>query len=219
MPNYTFTENTTAQNSADTPTTGVTEDSGLTQADPTSNQDLYGNYEASRFGTNDHNNIIIRFDTSSIPDSETVTSATLYMYHEANNGEGHTINVYEELNDAWTEGSVTWNTEDGSTAWNTAGCRGSGTDRSSSTVGSTAISATTSEYKSFSLSASVINLTGNTSLLLEMDSGDGESGDYTTWTRSENTDGQRPELVVVTTTGGGGSIIPLISHHIRQMRQ
>ena len=219
MPNYTFTENSTSQNSADTPTTGVTEDCCMTEQDATSNQDLYGNYEISRFGSSDHQNIVIRFDTSSIPDTETVTSAILHMYHEANNGEGHTINVYDCLRDDWTEGGVTWNTREGSTAWTTAGCRGSGTDRSSSTIGSTAISATTSEYKDFTLSISAINLTGDSNFLLEMDAGDGESGDYTTWTRSENADGQRPELRVITTTGGGGGIIPLISHHLRLMRQ
>ena len=191
----------------------------MAQSDPTSNQNSFGGFETSRFGSGDHQNIVIRFDTSSIPDTETVTSAILHMNHEANNGEGHTINVYDNLRDDWVETTVTWNTREGSTSWTTGGCRGSGTDRSSATIGSTTISATTGEYKDFTLSTSAINLTGDSNFMMEMDAGDGESGDYVTWTSREGTDGQRPELRVITTTGGGGGIIPLISHHLRLMRQ
>ncbi len=198
MPSYTFTENTTAQNSSDTPTTGVTEDCGMAESDPTSNQNSFGAFETSRFAGSDHQNIILRFDTSSIPDGETITSATLYLYHSANNGEGHTIDVYDMLIAGWTETGNTWNTFEGSTSWTAAGCRGSGSDRSSSTVGSTAISSTTGEYKSFSLSTSVVDVAGDTDLMMEMNPGDGESGDFAVWIDSEDTDGQRPEFVVVT---------------------
>lgn len=201
MPSYTFTENTTSQNSSDTPTTGVTSGDGIVEAEPTSRSSSLGqDPEVSRFGGSDHQNWVLWFDTSSIPDSETVTAVTLYCYHNSNNGESHTINVYEVLQTSVTS-SLTWNTYDGSNSWNTAGCRGSGTDRSSSTIGSTTISSTSGEYKSFSLSTSVVDVAGSTYVILEMDSGDGESGDFTVWEPQGGTDGQRPELVVTTSTG------------------
>lgn len=205
MPSYTFTENSTSQNSSDTPTTSVTEDTGLTEAEPTTNQDQFGAYEASRFGGGDHNNIIIRFDTSSIVDSETITSATLHLYHTNNNSESHTINVYEVLQNSWTEGGATWNTYDGTNNWNTGGCRGSGSDRASSTTGSAVVNTTTGEYKSWSLNVADISKTGDSEFLVEMDAGEGQSGDVSQYTKSEGTDGQRPELVVVTTTGSSGA--------------
>ena len=96
----TFTENTTSQNSADTPTTGVTEDSWLQESDGgTVNHGSSTRMEVQKFGVADHGHTVIRFDTTG--ESGTVSSATLYLYQEGNNGEAHDVAVRELLQTGW----------------------------------------------------------------------------------------------------------------------
>jgi hypothetical protein len=203
MPSYTLTENSTSQNSSDTPTTGVTEDTWLQESDGgTVNHGTSTILEVTKFNTNDHNHTIIRFDSSSISASETVTSANIYLYLENNNAESHPIAAYELLQTAWTEGGATWLTYDGTNNWNTSGALGSGTDRAASTSGTATIGSTTGQYYSIDITGLVSsNLGSSIELHLEMDE-TGNSSDNMQFTSSEGTNGQRPELVIVTTTGG-----------------
>ena len=216
MPNYTLTENTTSQNSSDTPTTGVTEDNWLQQADGgTTNHGGETYLEVTKWALNDHNHTIIRFDTSSISASETVTSALLYLRREGGNAESHDIAVREILQNSWTEGGSNWGTYNGSSSWNTAGCLGAGTDRTSTPEDTVTIS-TTNQYYSIDLTSLVnANLGGDVEVHIELDE-TGESGDFIQFTSSEGTDGQRPELVIVTTTGGGVTEIPPKLHKLDQ---
>lgn len=207
MASATFTENTTAQNSADTTTTGVTEDTFLQETDGgTVNHGTNTILEATKYAVNDHNHTLLRFDTSSIAASVTVSAATLYWYHTGNNGEGHNLEAREILQTAWTEGGATFLTYDGSTGWAVDGCLGSGTDRVNTPESTTAISSTTGEYKAVDLTGLVTaNIGGSIEVHLAMDTG--ESSDYMQFASSEGTDGQRPELVVVYTVAGTGDLL------------
>ncbi len=62
------------------------------------------------------------FDLSSIPAEAHIESATLYLYHhEANNNFGHqgqNEGVIKRITQSWSENTVTWNTQPGSTTLN-----------------------------------------------------------------------------------------------------
>lgn len=83
-------------------------------------------------------------DLSAIPSGATVTSASIRCY---NYGEGagspsdYITRAYRVLRN-WGEGTVTWNTYDGSNSWSTAGCASEGNDRSATVSGSGDWSAT-----------------------------------------------------------------------------
>lgn len=53
--------------------------------------------------------ILIQFDVSTIPSSNTVTAAQMELYHWGNTGQNHTI-TSSQITSAWTESTVNWNT-------------------------------------------------------------------------------------------------------------
>lgn len=53
---------------------------------------------------------LIQFDLSSIPVGSTITSATLDLYHEFNNGNTKSVQ-FSEVTSAWSESTVTYNTK------------------------------------------------------------------------------------------------------------
>lgn len=82
---------------------------------------------------------LIRFDVSSIPSSASITSAVL-TYNVATSFGTQNLVFYRVLVD-WDEGALnnaagtaSWNQRIAATNWNTAGCRGSGTDRAASST-------------------------------------------------------------------------------------
>ena len=90
---------------------------------------------------------LIKFDLSSIPGDATIDDATLYVYNATLVGGAATLTWYRILaaNSTWTEAAATWNKTDGSTNWAgdtggdggaDAGCSVSGTDYSSTAIGS-----------------------------------------------------------------------------------
>ena len=189
----TFTENTTSQNSADTPTTGVT--------------------EVQKFGVADHGHTVIRFDTTG--ESGTVSSATLYLYQEGNNGEAHDVAVRELLQTGWVESQVNWNDYSTGNSWNTGGALGAGTDRVSTPEDTVTVPSTTGSYVSWDVTGIVsANLGGSIEFHLELDEV-GNAGDYTWWATSEGTDGERPELVVVYS---GAAAVPQAAFNYRLRR-
>jgi hypothetical protein len=109
-----------------------------TQPDETAGEDCFmnsgnagANYNTTELKYDAKNNgALIQFDVSSIPSGSTVTSATLETYQKANCG-AHTIMCHAILVD-WVETEASWLNRKSGTAWNTAGCLGSGTDVESS---------------------------------------------------------------------------------------
>lgn len=77
----------------------------------------------------------LQFDLSSIPANATILSATLQLVWSGIQSTSQVLNFYRLLLD-WTEGTangsagtVSWTNRMSSTAWNSGGARGSGTDR------------------------------------------------------------------------------------------
>lgn len=63
--------------------------------------------------TNWENDILIKFDLSSIPQSSPIIPATLYIYYfywTSNNPAGRELDLYRVTSD-WDESTVTWNTQ------------------------------------------------------------------------------------------------------------
>ena len=77
-----------------------------------------------------------RFDLSALPAGATVKNATMKLYANQRTNVGKELVAVFEMMKPWTEGSVTWNTTDGSTAWETPGANGP-TDRSTLAVAPT----------------------------------------------------------------------------------
>ena len=79
---------------------------------------------------------LLRFDFSQLPAGSSITSSNLNLTVTGNYGgnpNAEAMNAYR-LTQAWTEGGVTWNKYDGTTAWATAGGDYDGTVRASSTA-------------------------------------------------------------------------------------
>ena len=214
MPSYTFTENTTSQNTSDTPTNGVCEDSRLLEANPTQNNGLTDPLAVAKFGVGDHQTTIMRFDTSSIPDSETITSVNRYIYQVFFGGPGtqRDFSFYAQIQTAWTEGGCTWNTYDGTNNWGSGGSQGLGTDIATTPFLQASIGNSTGQYYSFAISTSVVSKTGDTEFTIILDEV-GDTGEISVFSSREGTDGQRPELEVIT-TAGGASVSPPRLHKL-----
>jgi hypothetical protein len=159
---------------------------------------------------------LIQFDVSTIPDTATIDSATLYLYKNASGGINHTGYLYPILsaNSGWTEAGATWNHTDGTGHWagdaasdggSDAGCTVSGTDYDATAAGSVSYvgaDAADTEY-AISIGTATVTawLTANYGLVLH--AGDNteifRSSDYTTDAT------KRPKLVVNYTEAGGTS--------------
>ena len=205
MPTYIITDNTTAQNATGTQYTGVV-DNKIKDIAATTNNGSVGDVEINKYDSGDHSHGLYRFDgLSSISASETVTSATLYLYQTNNGGGTYSIDLRRVLQ-AWTESGSTWNTYDGTNAWNTGGCLGAGTDRNSTIEATTSVGSTNNTWYSWSITSLVSDIVDGTISSDEgfpLERGDaGNDLDFKYFASCEATDGQRPELVVVTTTGG-----------------
>jgi len=109
-------------------------DSTLDRQHPTANgggatNTLVGAYVNS----SEENRAIMQFDLASF-NGWTINSATLHVYRYYKYWyEPLTIDCFR-LTESWTEGGVTWNTRDGSTAWGSAGGSYDGTIRATTTT-------------------------------------------------------------------------------------
>ncbi len=147
---------------------------------------------------------LIKFDLSSIPTIATVNSATLELYISKVDT-NRTVEAYQVLQ-PWTRYGSTWITYDGTNAWNTAGCGGSGTDHASTAAASLAV--TTSDLNSsitITLPTSLVegwiaNSSTNNGLLLKVT--DETSGEIRFAPENDSTAANRPKLVINYTASG-----------------
>jgi hypothetical protein len=110
---------------------------------------IHQNAKTSNYGTNNYMSVglsgsilrgILKFDLSVIPSSAVVNAATVSLYCDTYNLTRDVI-LYQCLR-PWVEGSVNWNTYDGTNNWTTAGADSDGNDYVSTNLGSVTVSST-----------------------------------------------------------------------------
>ncbi|MBI2326254.1 four helix bundle protein [Candidatus Collierbacteria bacterium] len=167
-------------------------------------------YNQNNAGTQTYNPY--KFDLTSIPAGSTITSATMTLWTYSTSGSGN-LNIYRILaaNSAWTEAGSTWNYavasstrwagDTGSDGGSDAGGSVSGTDHSSTLMGSVALTngeaANTQKDITLNTTEFTTMFANNYGLYARKDSGGYGifySSDYTTDTT------KRPKLVVNYTT-------------------
>ncbi|GEM_PF-2230003 len=175
---------------------------------PNNNWGAYNTLAIGQVGVGTYRGLI-KFDLSSIPSGALVSAATLSLYCLADaSTNARTFRVFRQKR-AWTEGTgsgsatgdgATWDTYDGSQAWQTAGGFGAN-DCEQTDIGSRDFTAseTVNEFKDFVLIASAVQawIAGtftNNGALIKPDTEDSDEYDFAS---SDNaTAGNRPSLAV-----------------------
>jgi hypothetical protein len=148
---------------------------------------------------------LLKFDLSSISAGSTIDTATLTLTYAVDaSSNARTLSVYR-VKRAWVETEATWNSWKTGSAWSTAGCANTTSDREAADIGTATqpASPTLNTTLDITLTAAKIQemITGgaftNNGLLLQVDS---ESSDRITYYDTEEaTAGYRPKLVVTYT--------------------
>lgn len=117
------------------------EDTWIDQDSPTANRGNHGRVFAQLYSAGRILRTLFRWDLSSIPSGVSVDDATMSLFTVS--GSNHTSDMHDvdcflvlSANTGWTEGGATWNTRDGSNAWEGQnGCGESGTDHNATSMG------------------------------------------------------------------------------------
>ena len=215
-----ITENTSAQNATGDLYSGV-EDNNLLEQFPTFNDDSNGSLRVYKGTSGQHAHTLIRFTgLSNIPSTDTVTSATLYLRLRSGGGTGtYTIDLRRALQ-PWTAGGSTWETYDGTNAWDTDGCLGDGVDRVATVVGSVSVG-TTDQYYGIDCTSLVQDIVDGTissdeGFHIERADSGGDGNDKRFNSSDDPTTTQRPELVVIHEAGSAPTEIPPKLHKLDQ---
>ena len=208
-----YTDNTSQVNgaAADSVVSGNLVSTHLRESDATTNystsSELIGKYSTS----GDYKTSIIRVDLSALVGA-TINSATFYSWTV--NRSAPTSMDYHRILVANAQGTATWNTTDGSTAWTTAGCLSDGNDRAASPFASQT-SWNFGAYNSVSFTSEIAAIAAGTSNYGWLYVAVGTDGQFISDNSESGTDSQRPELLIDYTVASGPSI-PILTHHIRQ---
>lgn len=185
-------------------------DTYLQQGSPTINHGTEVFLAVGFYPADDIQRSLVQFDLSTIPAGATIESATLDLTLDGNfTTVAYTTYIYQVLV-PWTELGATWDTEDGTTAWNSPGCGGIGTDRKSVASGSVGVDASTVGIVSIPLSVSDIqswvdgSLTNNGIIIVASDETDQT---MIRWDSTQNgIQANDPSLVVTYSTSSGPPI-------------
>jgi len=196
-----ITENTTQQNGdAGTVISGV-EDNQLRDDQALTNYGTTNPVEITKWAAGNHTHVIMRFDTSTLSGSDTVTSAILYLNQTLSTAT-YNIAVREILQTGWSVSLSNWTNYTTSTTWASGGCLGAGTDRVNTPVSSTSINSTLGYY-ALDVTA-IVNANIGGSIELHIERADaGEDSTAKAINSSNGSDGVRPELHIVHSSASG----------------
>lgn len=191
--------------------TGVT-DTWLDQINPTTNYNTNGALYAQLFSAGRILRSLVKFDTSSVPAGAIVTSATLTLTKSDASGTRKAAKAFRILpaNASWSLTTATWNNMYTAVAWaGSNGCGTSGTDYSSTAMGSYADgSGTLSSPVDITLTVSEVQamLAANHGILIRADD-EASATTLNTWLSADDgTSGNRPKLTINYDLPEGGYI-------------
>lgn len=186
--------------------TGV-EDSGMKSGgDSANNYSSATTYEISKYSASGHSHLPIKFPTSSIPSTATVTSVTLGIYSSSTSAGSRTLEIHGILR-TWVNAQVTWDSYSTGNSWTTGGALGSGTDiASTATTTGVTMPSGGSWLTHTATSGDILDdvqdwidgTTTNNGWHMQRDDGADDS-QYNIFVSTEGTDGSRPYLKVVYT--------------------
>ena len=191
-----------------------TEDNALREGSPTQSRGSNAVININKIVSGNHWHTLIRFTGySSLPSTLTVSSSVLNLYLGSASGTTSQTITLRPILVSWGENTSNWNTTDGSTGWNTPGCLGDDSDRSSTASDTiTGVTNTTGVYYGSGDSAQMQSdtedmidgtLTNNGWHGERTDAAnDGETRDFVS---SEGTDGQRPYNAITYTVPAAGN--------------
>lgn len=187
-----------------------TDDCYLEDNNPTTNHgtDVWNYISADYFG-------LIRFmllkftGLSNISASQSVSDVTLSLYMVGTDGAASVTGRLNRVLLNWVEAQATYNNYATSTAWNTAGAAGSGTDISATTSADLTLNNTTGAYKDWNaaqLTTDVGNMVSGSynNYGWRLFQQDATANAHRAFAASEHTDGQRPKLTVTHSAAAGG---------------
>lgn len=181
-------------------TVNPTEDTYLDTSNSSTNYGSATLLGVRRWSSGSAMTALIMFDLSSIPAGATVDSAYLRVTGN-NSGNARDIIAYRCLVD-WDADQATWDDRLTSTAWNTAGGQGSGTDRSATLMGEVSLGATANVEVEMTLDNDEMELmiANNYGFVMTIDE-DASSIDKNIYSVDHGTSSRHPELEVNYSTG------------------
>lgn len=205
-PNPTTTAAVISNNTTGSPVgdfTG-TQDTHLREQNTTANYATSSTFEATKWDAGDHSHALLKFSgLSNIPATATVTSVTVGLWLDGDNGGTHTIDLRRALR-GWVENQATWNIYSSGNNWATSGGLSAGNDRVSTVSGSiVGVGSTQQYYTVTQTSGGLVNdvqgwidgtLTNN-GWHLER-SGTGNDNTYKYFGAADGDNGHRPYLSV-----------------------
>lgn len=189
------------------PAEAASNDTVMSSSNPTTNFDAIGSLYAGENAT-EITRSVIKFDMSSITATDTCDSSTYTLTTKEDLSSNTRTHYVYRLLVAFTENQATWNDRQTSTAWNTAGAGGSGSDYDATALGSLSVTATETlnTAKNWTLSTTETKklYDGTYTNYGFLHKADTESDDlWGFWDAGAATSSRRPKLVVVTTAAGG----------------
>lgn len=190
------------------------ETESVTTVNPTSDTYLRSDYPTTNYDTTTALTLrysdyswnarpLLYFDLSSIPSYATVSAATLTLYIESR-GNSTTLveNIYPVIR-GYTSNQASWTNYATGSAWGTAGCDNTTTDRSGTAAGSITLNVSSGDVTSTDLTSMVqgwiSNSATNRGLILVGVSGSGVRYDVSS--QNSSSAAQRPRLALTYTTG------------------
>ena len=164
-------------------------------------------------GIGDANRIYIKFDVSSIPSGDTVSSATFSLFEVNASGTGTWAVKLQRMLRDWVELESTWNIWKTANNWTAAGAGSDGNDRSATITASVTLDGTSAgafiDWTDAQLDSDVQNFVdgglSNFGWLVHAPDAEGGVSKFNQFNLSDNaTASERPKLVVVH-TGAAGS--------------
>jgi len=215
-----ITDNTTQQNgtTADETFAANVAMTQVKESAATTNYGTSNTAESTKWASSDHTHTLVKLDTSNIPASATINSATLYLKVQFIGGVSQTMDARALLRD-WIEAQATWNIYSTGNSWTTGGALSAGNDRSSTVLGNATVPAVGS-WIALDVTSHIQSVVNGSvtdyGFHIERNGTGNESSTWCTWYTDDSLTPNMPELIVDYTASSGISIPVVMAHRRNQ---